>query len=83
VANIGVRPTFGGSPGDRCVEAHIIDYDAHGDPSAGSGQALYGREVTLDVVGRLREERRFPDAEALAAQIQRDIKQAREMLSGE
>ena len=83
VANIGVRPTFGGSRGDRCVEAHIIDSDAHGDPSAGSGQALYGREVTLDVVGRLREERRFPDAEALAAQIQRDIKQAREMLSGE
>jgi len=75
VANIGVRPTFGGSAGDRCVEAHIIDSDAQGD--------LYGREVTLEVVTRLRDERRFPDAEALAAQIQRDIKQAREMLSGE
>ena len=73
VANIGVRPTFGGSPGDRCVEAHIIDSDAQGD--------LYGREVTLDVVGRLREERRFPDAEALGRQIEQDIARAREVLA--
>ena len=74
VANIGVRPTFGNSPGDRCVEAHIIDSDAQGD--------LYGREITLDVVARLREERAFPSAEALAEQIRQDMVQAREILSG-
>lgn len=76
VMNIGVRPTFAGArrrraPGDRCVEAHIMGAEP-GD--------LYGRRLRLDVVGRLREEERFPSPRALAEQIRRDIARAQEML---
>jgi len=78
VANIGVRPTFAGaahghSASPTCVEAHIID--------ASPPDAPYGRTLTLDVVGRLRDETAFPSPEALAQQIRRDIARAREMLS--
>ncbi len=70
VANIGVRPTFEAHPVAPRVEAHLLDFE--GD--------LYGQEMELEFLERLRGEVRFPDAEALAAQIQVDIGQAREVL---
>ncbi len=60
VVNIGVRPTFGEDR--RMVEAHLIDFD--GD--------LYGVDMTLRFVERLREERRFDGIDALVQQIGRD-----------
>jgi riboflavin kinase/FMN adenylyltransferase len=72
VTNIGVRPTFERSEPSPVVETHILDFD--GD--------LYGTEITLEFVDRLRDERRFPGVEALLAQIQRDIARAREILGG-
>lgn len=84
VANIGVRPTFGGDA-SPCVEAHLLDVAASvGARHAGARHALpllYDRAVTLEVVARLREERAFPDAQALSQQIQRDITAAREILA--
>jgi riboflavin kinase/FMN adenylyltransferase len=74
VINIGFRPTFaaaGAEPQSPCIEAHLIDAD--------TGE-LYGRTITLDLVSRLRRERRFPNPEALVEQIRRDIAQAREVL---
>ncbi|MBI3932411.1 MAG: bifunctional riboflavin kinase/FAD synthetase [Acidobacteria bacterium] len=68
VVNVGRRPTFGG--GRVTVEAHVLDYE--GD--------LYGRPVRLEFLVRLREERRFPGAEALVAQIRQDVARAREVL---
>ena len=68
--NVGVRPTFGEN--ERAVEAFLLDFD--GD--------LYGKDVTLEFVGRLRDELRFESAEALVTQMHLDVEQARETLKG-
>jgi riboflavin kinase/FMN adenylyltransferase len=68
--NVGRRPTFGG--GVMTVEAHLLDYE--GD--------LYGRTLRVEFEERLREERKFPGAEALVAQIRSDIGEARRVLRG-
>lgn len=68
VTNIGVRPSF--DNGQRTVEAHLIDF-------AGD---LYGQQLTLEFVERLRSEQRFPDLESLKAQIATDVARARQLL---
>ena len=68
VINIGLRPTFDGH--HRLVEAHILDFT--GD--------LYGRDITIELVGQLRGEEKFPSAEELKAQIIRDVAQAKSLL---
>lgn len=70
VVNIGFRPTFEGGAARPTVEAHLLDFS--GD--------LYGETVSLDFVARLRPEIKFPGVEALLAQIQRDILEARRIL---
>lgn len=65
---LGVRPTFGG--GERRLEAFILDHD--GD--------LYGEEVMVTFVARLRDELRFESPEALTAQIARDVEATRQAL---
>jgi riboflavin kinase/FMN adenylyltransferase len=65
VVNVGVRPTFGEDT--LAVEAHLLDF-------AGD---LYGCEVRLDFLDRLRDEMRFPSVEELKAQVFRDIAAAR------
>ena len=74
VVNIGVRPTFHDSEsGRQTIEAHLIGFS--GD--------LYGKDLDLDFIARLRDERAFDSPEALAAQIQRDIEAAEEAVEGE
>ena len=68
VVNIGVRPTFGVNT--RTVEAHIIDFD----------EDIYGEEIVLEFVDRIREERRFESLDALKDQIAADTGKAREIL---
>ncbi len=68
VINIGLRPTFGG--GQRLVEAHLLDFEGE----------LYGRELRIELVKRLRDEIKFSNADELKAQMTRDVAQAREML---
>ena len=65
--NVGVRPTFETGRG-VLIEAYVIDFD--GD--------LYGRELRLEFLARLRGERRFAGAEALVEQMKIDVAQARE-----
>jgi riboflavin kinase/FMN adenylyltransferase len=69
VTNVGVRPTLtAGAPAPPLsIETHVLDIDLD----------LYGTEVTLEFLVRLREERRFPGKDALVAQIQKDIQRAR------
>lgn len=67
--NIGTRPTFG--KGNRSVEVHLIGFE--GD--------LYGKELRLEFIHRLREERQFASPEELKYQIERDIKKAKEILN--
>lgn len=70
VTNLGRRPTFGDAL--RLVaEAHLLDFT--GD--------LYGRRVDLTFVSRIRPERRFEGAEALRAQIARDVEEGRRRLA--
>jgi riboflavin kinase/FMN adenylyltransferase len=66
--SIGVRPTFQTGRGEL-IEAYILDFD--GD--------LYGRELRLDFLARLRGERRFETAEALIEQMHTDVERAREV----
>jgi riboflavin kinase/FMN adenylyltransferase len=70
VVNIGFTPTFGSL--SQKLEAHILDF---------APRPLYGHVVSLEFVVRLRDEQRFRDAVELAAQIQKDIAQAREVLA--
>ncbi len=70
VTNIGVRPTFEVEPVPPRVETHLLDFQ--GD--------LYGQELRLSFIKRLRGEQRFPNIQALVAQIQHDVAQARELL---
>jgi riboflavin kinase/FMN adenylyltransferase len=69
VANVGVRPTFDG--GDRIIEAYIFDFD----------RDIYGCDLVVEFVARLRDELRFENVDELVAQIQRDTEQARRLLA--
>jgi riboflavin kinase/FMN adenylyltransferase len=71
VVNIGVRPTFEDKAVAPRVEAHLLDFE--GD--------VYGIQITLEFIERLREEKRFPSKEALVQQIQKDIESARKILN--
>ena len=64
--NVGVRPTFVTGRG-VLVEAYLLDFD--GD--------LYGRELRLAFLERLRGERRFDSVDALVEQMHRDVEDAR------
>jgi riboflavin kinase/FMN adenylyltransferase len=68
VANLGVRPSFGG--GERLLEVHLLDYEGN----------LYGRILHIEFAQRLRAERFFDDAAGLVGQIRRDIVRARALL---
>jgi len=63
--SIGVRPTFGAGRSEL-IEVHVLDYD--GD--------LYGRQLRVQFVARLRGERRFADTAALVEQMERDVADA-------
>jgi riboflavin kinase/FMN adenylyltransferase len=65
VTNIGLRPTFESTP-RVTIETHILDFDAD----------LYGKSLRVCFVQRLRDERRFPDVDALKAQIDADVRRA-------
>jgi riboflavin kinase/FMN adenylyltransferase len=68
--HLGPRPTFRGSP--PSIELHLLDFD--GD--------LYGENVRVDFVRRLREVRPFDSAAALVAQMKDDVAEARRVLGG-
>jgi riboflavin kinase/FMN adenylyltransferase len=68
VVNIGYRPTFEES--QYWVEAYLFDF-------AGD---LYDRALTLDFLGRIRAEMKFPGVEALTAQVRADMAEARRLL---
>lgn len=69
VASLGTRPTVGGVV--PLLEAHVFDFE--GD--------LYGREIKVEFVAKLREELRFETLDALVEQMHRDAAQARQILN--
>jgi riboflavin kinase/FMN adenylyltransferase len=68
VVNVGFRPTFGGER--LVVEAHLLGID----------EDLYGRQVAVRFLDRLRDERRFGAVDDLVAQIRHDVNDARRFL---
>lgn len=73
VTNIGVRPTVDGKM--HRFETHLLDYSQEGDSNS-----LYGATLRVEFVARIRGERRFEGIDALVAQINLDIQQARTLL---
>lgn len=69
VTNIGYRPTFGGQ--SMTVETHLLDFD----------REIYGQQLALDFIARLRPEKKFDGIEALVAQIRQDIEAGRQVLA--
>jgi riboflavin kinase/FMN adenylyltransferase len=69
--NVGFNPTFTPDKKTANVEAHLLDFD----------RDLYGQEVKLEFVTRLRDELRFSSVDALVEQIWVDIARTREILA--
>jgi riboflavin kinase/FMN adenylyltransferase len=65
--NVGVRPTFATGRG-VLIESYLIDFEAD----------LYGQNLRVAFVERLRGEKRFPDVESLIAQMRIDVEDAKE-----
>jgi riboflavin kinase/FMN adenylyltransferase len=70
VVNIGVRPTIQNATGERVFEVHLFDF-------AGD---LYGEDLEVTFRRFLRPEQKFPNLDALRAQIALDARQAREAM---
>ena len=69
MVNVGFNPTF-----DRdtlSVEAHIFDFD----------EKIYGQEIELVFIRRIRSEIKFKSADQLVEQIQKDIRTAKTILA--
>ena len=71
--NIGFNPTFTPDKKTPSLEAHLLDFK----------QEIYGREMKLEFVARLRDELKFNSVDALLEQIQDDINKTRGMLTGQ
>ena len=65
IAYIGTRPTFG--PGERLIEVNLLDQKID----------LYGQEITVQFVARVRGDHIFASADELSKQIVRDVEHAR------
>ena len=68
--NVGIRPTVSDTQTVPNVEAFLLDFD----------RKIYGEEIHLDFVARLRDELKFPSLEALKAQMWKDVATTREIL---
>jgi len=71
MTNIGQNPTFGDSK--RAVEVYVVDYQ--GD--------LYGHELKIDIMERLRGEQKFDSVEELKQQMTEDVKHGKAILNSE
>jgi len=71
VVNVGLRPTFQHATPGRLIEVHILDFT--GD--------LYGQDIEVALIQKLRGEQKFSSIESLQTQIRADITQARRVLT--
>lgn len=65
VANVGIRPTIGGTR--SLLEVHLFDFD----------RDIYGQHVTVEFCQKLRDEEYFPNLELLQEAIAKDVEQAK------
>jgi riboflavin kinase/FMN adenylyltransferase len=62
-----VRPTISAGVNERVLEIHLFDFD----------RDLYDKDIEVRFLKFLRPEKKFEDVDALAAQIRRDVDEAR------
>jgi len=67
--NIGTRPTFG--EGKKMIETHLLDYKGN----------LYGKEIRVEFMQKLRDEQRFSSSEELKIQIEKDVREVKTILA--
>ncbi len=69
IANIGIRPSFDhqGKNGKIVFEVHILDFNKN----------IYGQEIIIEFIKRLRDEIKFPSQKELIGQIKMDERKAR------
>jgi len=70
-AYLGTRPTF--DDGLPVLEVFLFDFD----------QEIYGREIEVTFIEKVREDRKFADADELIAEMQKDCARARAILASE
>jgi riboflavin kinase/FMN adenylyltransferase len=70
VASVGRRPTVN-EVAVPLLEVHLFDF----------AEELYGRHLRVRFIGRLRDEAKYPDLDALRAAIARDVAQAKEFFA--
>lgn len=70
MVNIGIRPTF--EQHELTVEVNLFDFS----------DDLYGQDLILFFIDRIRDEKKFPNAEALKTQISLDKQRIQELLTG-
>ena len=70
ILNIGRRPTFEENS-EPVIEVHLFNFK----------EEIYSEILTLEFVSRIREERKFPDKEALIKQIESDIKETKKQIN--
>jgi riboflavin kinase/FMN adenylyltransferase len=71
LVNLGYRPTVSGTKTNRVLEIHLLDFD----------RDIYGRELEVQFIRYLRPEKKFGNVEALARQIEADVREARGILA--
>ena len=69
VVNVGCNPTFNRE--ELSVEAHIFDFN----------NQIYGEQIAIAFIRRIRNEMSFPSSEELVLQIRQDVKKARTILA--
>jgi riboflavin kinase / FMN adenylyltransferase len=69
VVNLGYRPTVSTGRSERTLEIHLFDF----------AREIYGKDLEVRFIRYLRPEKKFESIEALARQIEADVKQAREL----
>ncbi len=69
ITNIGMRPTFNET--GRSIEAHIFDFN----------RDIYGQRIKLELIERLRGEKKFSSGQELANQIKLDVERVKEILA--
>lgn len=71
MSNLGCNPSVGGA--ERRLETHIFDFTGN----------LYGRQLRVELLEKIRDERRFATVEELRAQIARDRERIRQLIAAE
>jgi len=71
--NIGYRPTVDRHGRQKSIEAHLFDFD----------KDIYNKEITIHLMHRIREEKKFNNVDELVEQLKVDKKNSLELLSGD